>query len=65
MSAYVFDFKERPSVFSRVVLHNQAQYVAKMVNYVIKQHNGASFSIITHSVGAYVAYDALNEKVFP
>lgn len=65
MSAYVFDFKERPSVFSHKVLQDQGAFVALMVDYVMSQHPGASFSMITHSVGAYVAYDAMTEKKFP
>ena len=67
MSAYVFDFLEQPSAFSAQTLQQQAGFVAKEINYLmgLTIHKDAQFSIISHSVGAYVVYSALADDVFP
>jgi hypothetical protein len=49
------------------MIKEQADFVASEISYImdLEIHQGASFSLIAHSVGAYVAYGAIKDPQFP
>lgn len=67
LQAHVFDFAEQPSAFSVEMIDEQTKWVAREITYLmgLEIYKNASFSFITHSVGAYIAYNSLLQPDFP
>ena len=58
MHAFSFDFREMPSVFSRIMLEEQARFVSRAIQLVMSQepYKGHNFHLLGHSMGGVVNY---------
>ena len=65
IDSYFFDFKGEPTAFSQALINKQALFVSKMVSQVVKDKDYSSINLVTHSLGSYVAYKALDHDQFP
>ena len=65
IDSYFFDFKDQPTAFSHALIDQQASYVAAKVNQVVRDKGYTAINFVTHSLGSYVAYKALDLDKFP
>ena len=68
IKAYFFDFKSEPTAFSKDLIDRQALFALQEIKEIMGpngSHSNQQFSLITHSLGSYVAYTAMNDKEFP
>ena len=65
IDSYFFDFKDESTAFSSVLIENQAKFVAEKVAKVTKEREYTDINLVTHSLGSYVAYKAMDLELFP
>lgn len=66
--AYFFDFKSEPTAFSKDLIDRQAKFVLQEIKTLMGpegSHQNEQFSLISHSLGSYVGYTAMDDQTFP
>ena len=65
IDSYFFDFKDEPTAFSSNLIERQAKFVAEKVAKVTRERGYTDINFVTHSLGSYVAYKAIDKDEFP
>jgi PGAP1-like protein len=64
---FVFDFREMPSAFSKIMLFDEATFASKVIQAIMKKPGFAEhrFMMIGHSMGGLVNYKSVLHVGFP